>query len=58
MGIGHIFDTVGNNFPGGEGIKHTVMSHCDPVVYGDGIEFRCETTSFFDQLLHVLTDLV
>lgn len=58
MGIGHIFDAVGNDLARGQRIKHAVVPHGDAVVDGDGVEFRGETAERFDPLLDVLSDLV
>ena len=58
VGVGHIFDAVGNDLARGQRIKHAVVPHGDAVVDGDGVEFRGETAERFDPLLDVLSDLV
>lgn len=58
MSIYHILDTIGNQIPGRQRIKHTIMSHSDTIVDRYGIEFGCETTEFFDFGLNNLTDFM
>ncbi len=38
MGVGHIFDAVGDDFARRQRIKHAVVTHRDAVVDGDGVE--------------------
>ena len=52
MGIDHIFDAVGNNITAGQRIEHTVMTHGNTIVNGNGIEL-CRIAA---QLLNLLTD--
>ncbi len=40
MGPCHAFYGVGNELPGGKGIFHALMAHCDPVADTDGVEFQ------------------
>lgn len=58
MSIYHILDTIGNQIPGRQRIKHTIMSHSDTIVDRYGIELGCETTEFFDFGLNNLTDFM
>ena len=39
MGVGHIFDAVGDEFARRQRIEHAVVAHGDAVVDGDGVEF-------------------
>ena len=58
MSIDHVFYRVGNDVTAWEGIEHSVVSHCDTVVNGDGIEFGCVAPHSFDFLLDDLTDFM
>ena len=58
MGVGHVFDAVGNDLARGQRVEHAVVAHGDAVVYGDGVEFRGETSAGFDALLDILPDFV
>ena len=39
MGVGHIFDAVGDHLARGQRIEHAVVAHRDAVVDRDGVEF-------------------
>ena len=58
MGICHIFHTIGDDIAGRQRIKHSVVSHGNPVVYGNGIEFGSKATAFFDHGFHILPDFM
>ena len=58
MGVGHVFDAVGDDFARGERVEHPVVPHGDPVVDGDGVELGGETAARFDALFDLLADLV
>ena len=47
MGVGHVFHTVGDDFPRRKRVQHPVVAHGDSVVDGYGIEFGCEASAFF-----------
>ena len=38
MGVGHVFDAVGDDLARGQRIEHAVVAHRDPVIDGDGVE--------------------
>ena len=58
MGVGHVFDAVGDEFARGQRIEHAVVAHRDAVVHGDGVEFlgdpACGLDLARDQLAEVL----
>ena len=58
VGVGHVFDAVGDDLARGQRVEHAVVAHGDAVVYGDGVEFRGETSAGFDALLDILPDFV
>ena len=39
MGVGHIFDAVGDELARRQRVEHAVVAHGDAVVHGDGVEF-------------------
>ena len=39
MGVGHVFDAVGDDLAAGQRIEHAVVAHRDAVVDRDGVEF-------------------
>jgi hypothetical protein len=39
VGVGHIFDAVGDELARGQRIEHAVVAHGDAVVHGDGVKF-------------------
>src|SRR5690606_28811390 len=58
VGVDHVFDRVGDDFPAGQGIQHAVVTHGDTVIHRDGVEFLGHAAGLFDlpsdQLAHVL----
>ena len=58
VGVGHVFDAVGDDLARGQRVEHAVVAHGDAVVHGDGVEFRGEASEGFDPLFDVLADFV
>ena len=58
MGVGHIFDAVGDELARRQRIEHAVVAHGDAVVHGDGVEFLGDAARRLDlardQLAEVL----
>ena len=58
VGVHHVFHRVGDQIAGRQAVEHAVVSHGDPVVYGDGVEFLGDAAGslYFagDQLSHIL----
>ena len=48
VGIAHIFNGVGDQFPRWQGVEHSIMAHGNAVINGNGVELRCKTALFFD----------
>ena len=58
MGVDHVFDAVGHDVAGGEGIEHPVVAHRDAVVDGDGVELGGEASEALDLFLDDLARFV
>ena len=58
VGIDHIFHAVGDNVTRRQRIEHTIVTHRDAVVDGDGIELCGITAHLLYLFTHNLTDLV
>ena len=58
VGVHHVFDAVGDDFPGRQGVEHAVVSHGDAVVDGDGVEFGRETAVLFNALFDLLANIM
>jgi hypothetical protein len=58
MGVHHIFDAVGDDFSGGQGVKHTAMTHRDAVVHSNRVELGGEAAGFLNPLLDTLSHIV
>ena len=56
MGVTHIFDAVGYQLAGWQGVEHARVAHGDAVVDGYGVEFSGKTTGLGDDFFQVLTD--
>ena len=58
MGVDHVFDRVGNEFPRGQAVEHARVTHGDAVVDGDGVKLAADSSSLGNgpghQLAHVL----
>ena len=52
VGIAHIFDRIGNDLPGREGIQHAAVAHGNTIVDRNGIEFFRHPTSGSDSVSH------
>ena len=51
MGITHILHRVCDDLTARQGIEHAVVAHGNTVIDGNGVEFFCDTASFFNGLL-------
>ena len=58
VGIDHILHTVGDQIPGRKGIEHSVVTHCNAIVDGNGVELGCKTSLCLNQLFDHLADFV
>ena len=58
MGVDHVFHRVGDNVARRQRIQHTVVSHSDTVVNGDGVELGSIATHTLNFLLHNLSNLM
>ena len=58
MGVDHILHGVGDDVTAGERIEHSIVSHGDTVIHGDGVEFGSIASHGFDFCLHNLTNLM
>ena len=58
MGFEHGFDGVGNDFPTGEGVFHSVVSHGDTVANTDGVENERNAASLPDAFLNELGNII
>ena len=54
MGVGHIFDAVGDELARRQRIEHAVVAHGDAVVHGDGVEFLGDAARGLDLPRHQL----
>ena len=58
VGVDHVFHRVGDNVARRQRIQHTVVSHSDTVVNGDGVELGSIATHTLNFLLHNLSNLM
>ena len=58
MGVAHVFHAVCDNVAAGQRVEHAVVSHCNAVIDGDGVEFGCIATKAFYLGLHDLAGLM
>ena len=58
VGVDHVFHAVGDDFARRQRIEHPVVAHGDPVIDGDGVEFRGKTALRFDQAFDKLAHVV
>ena len=54
MGVGHVFDAVGDELARRQRIEHAVVAHRDAVIHGDGVEFLGDAACGFDLARHQL----
>lgn len=57
MGVHHIFNGIGNQFPGWQRIQHTAVTHSNTVIYGNRVEFFGNTARRFNFTRHHLTEI-
>ena len=58
MGVGHIFDAVGDELARRQRIEHAVVAHGDAVVDGDGVEFLGDAAGGLDLARHQLPEVL
>ena len=58
MGSCHILHAIGDNLARGQRVEHAVVTHCDTVVDGDGVELGCKASEAFDFGLDLLAYFV
>ena len=58
VGIHHILHRVGNDVAAGQRIEHTIVTHSNTVVNGNGVELRSIAALSLYLLLHYLSYLV
>jgi hypothetical protein len=58
MGVGHVFDAVGDDLARRQRIKHAVVAHGDAVVDGDGVEFLGDAARGLDLPRHELPKIL
>ena len=58
MGVGHIFDAVGDELARRQRIEHAVVAHGDAVVDGDGVEFLGDAARRLDLPRHQLAKVL
>ena len=58
MSVAHILNTVGNDIARGKRIEHSVVSHCNTIVNGNGVELGSIATKFLNLAFHYLARLV
>ena len=58
MGLEHRLDRVGDHFPAGQRIFHSVVAHGDAVVHADGVEYERHAARLADALFDVIPHLI
>ena len=58
MGVGHVFDAIGDDLARGQRIEHAVVAHGDAVVDGDGVELLGDAASRLDLARHELAEVL
>ena len=58
MGVGHVFDAVGDQFARGQRIEHAVVAHGDAVIHGDGVELLGDPAGGLDLPRHQLPEVL
>ena len=58
MGVGHVFDAVGDHLARGQRIEHAVMAHRDAVVDRDGVELLGDAARRLDLARHQLAEVL
>ena len=58
MGVGHIFDAVGDELARGQRIEHAVVAHGDAVVDSDGVEFLGDAARGLDLARDQLAEIL
>ena len=57
VSLHHVFHRVGNQFTGGEGIEHPLVTHSNPVIHCDGIELLGNAPGIDNRVRHQLTHI-
>ena len=58
MGIAHVFNAVGDQVAGWQGVEHPGMAHGDTIINGDCVELGGKATRFGDNFFEMLTDFM
>ena len=58
MGVGHVFDAVGDELARRQRIEHAVVAHGDAVIDGDGVEFLGDAARRLDLARHQLPEVL
>ena len=58
VGVGHVFDRVGDQLAARQRIEHAAMAHRDAVIDGDGVEFLGDAPCPLDLAGHKLAEVL